>query len=202
MTFNKAFETAQSIELANKEDFRDTRVPVDDTVNKASRYASSGHPTGEAVSCFRCGGKHSPSGCWARSVQCYKCHNKGHLAKMCAKKGEVQPMNYLEVDSLTSTTEEQSGLGLYTLKSKGNGGSGFQVQLLLEGKPVSMEVDTGSAVSIVSEVEYKKWFRHFKLQPRQFHLKTCSGESLPFLGEIRVAVKYQTQEMQPPLVVT
>ena len=59
-TFKKAFETAQSIELANKDDFRDTSVPVDDTVNKVGRYASSGHSTGDAVSCFRCDGKHSP----------------------------------------------------------------------------------------------------------------------------------------------
>ena len=64
-----------------------------------------------------------------------------------------------------------------------------------------MEVDKGSAVSIVSEVEYKNWFKHLKLQPTQFHLKTYSGESLPLLGGIRVAVKYQTQEMQLPLVV-
>ena len=149
LTLKKAFETAQSI----KEDFRDTTVPVDDTVNKVGRNASSGHSTAGAVSCFRCGGKHSPSGCLARSVQCYKCHNKGHLAKMCDKKGKIQSTRYLEVDSLMNTTEEQSGLEMYTLKSKGQGGSGFQVQLLLEGKPVSMEVDTGSAVSIVSEVE-------------------------------------------------
>ena len=66
---------------------------------------------------------------------------------------------------------------------------------------MSMAVDTGSAVSIVSEVEHKKWFKHLKLQPTQFHLKTYSGESLPLLGEIRVAVKYKTQEMQLPLVV-
>ena len=174
---------------------------MDDTVNNVGRYASSGHSTGDAVSCFRCGGKYSPSGCWARSVQCYKFHNKGDLAKMCDKKGKIQPTRYLEVDSPRSTTKEQSGLGLYTLKSKGQGGSGFQVQLLLEGKPVSMEVDTGSAVSIVSKVEYKKWFKHLKLQPTQFHLKTYSGESLSLLGEIRVAVKYQIQEMQLPLVV-
>ena len=53
LTLKKAFETAQSMELANKEDFRDTSVPVDDTVNKVGRYASSGHSTGDAVSCFR-----------------------------------------------------------------------------------------------------------------------------------------------------
>ena len=32
-------------------------------------------------------------------------------------------------------------------------------------------------------------------------MKTYSGESLHLLGEIRVAFKYQTQEMQLPLVV-
>ena len=92
------------MELANK-DFRDTSVPVDDTVYKVGRYASSGHSTVDAVSCFRCGVKHSPSECWARSVQCYKCHNKGHLAKMCDKKGTMQSTRYLEVDSPMSTTE-------------------------------------------------------------------------------------------------
>jgi len=91
----------------------------------------------------------------ARSVQCYKCHNKVHLAKICDKKGKIQSMSYLEVDLTMCTTEAQSGQEMYALKSKGHGGSGFQVQLLLEGKPVSIEVDTGSAVSIVSEVEYK-----------------------------------------------
>ena len=50
-------------------------------------------------------------------------------------------------------------------------------------------------------MEYKKWFKHLKLQPTQFHLKTYSGESLSLLGEVRVAVKYQTQEIQIPLVV-
>ena len=68
LTFKKAFETAQSMELANKEDFRDVSVPVDDTVNKVGKYASPGQSHEGAVSCFRCGGKHSPSGCWAKSV--------------------------------------------------------------------------------------------------------------------------------------
>ena len=97
-TFKKAFETAQSSELSNK-DFRDTSVPVDDTVNKVGKYASPGHSTKEAVSCFRCGGKHFLSGCWASSVQCYKCHTKGRFAKMCVKKGEIQSTRYFEVDS-------------------------------------------------------------------------------------------------------
>ena len=120
-TFKKAFETVQSSELSNKGDFRDTSVQVDDTVNNVGKYTSLGHSTKEAVSCFRCGGKHSLSGCWASSVQCYKCHTKGHLAKMCDKKGEIQSTRYVEVDSPMSISEEQSGLRLYTLKAKRQG---------------------------------------------------------------------------------
>lgn len=45
------------------------------------------------------------------------------------------------------------------------------------------------------------FFKHLQLQPTYYHLKTYSGEQLPSLGEILVTVKYQTQEMQLPLVV-
>ena len=63
LTFKKAFETAKSMELANREDFRGASVPVDDTVNKVGKYASPGHSNEEDVSCFRCSRTHSPSWC-------------------------------------------------------------------------------------------------------------------------------------------
>lgn len=76
------------------------------------------------------------------------------MAKMCHQKGEQQSMRYVEVSSNENTSDEQFGLGLHTLTSKGQSGPGQ----LLEGKRISMEVDTGSAVSIVSEVEYNRFF--------------------------------------------
>ena len=159
---------------------------VDDTVNEVGKYASLRHSAGEAVSCYRYDGKHFPSGCWARSVQGYKCHNKDHLAKMCDKKGKIQSTRYLEVDFTMSTTEEQSGLKMYTLKSKGHGGSGFQVQLLLEGKPVSMEIDKGSGGPLSLRWSIRSGLsKHLKLQPTQFHLKTYSGESYPCWGKFK-----------------
>ena len=88
-----------------------------------------------------------------------------------------------------------------TLASTDQRRSGYQVQLLLGGKPVRMEVDTGSAVSIISEMVYKKLFHHLPLKPTHFSLKTYSGEQLTLLGEIQVRVTYQTQEVQLPLLV-
>ena len=58
---------------------------------------------------------------------------------------------------------------------------GYQVELLLEGKKVSMEVDTGFVVSVISEREYNNLLKDLQLRPTRIHLKTYSGEQLPLL---------------------
>lgn len=60
----------------------------------------------------------------------------------------------------------------------------------------------GSAVSIVSEIEYHNLLKLLQLRPIRIYLKTYPDEQLPLLGEIQVTVKYQTQELTLPLVVT
>lgn len=44
----------------------------------------------------------------------------------------------------------------------------LEVDLALENKPLRLEVDTGSAVSLVSEQTYKRLFPNTKLQPRGY----------------------------------
>lgn len=63
-----------------------------------------------------------------------------------------------------------------------------------------MDVDTGSAVSILSETEYNNSFKN-PLQPTNIQLRTCSGGQLPLMGELQVPVKCQSQEAQLPLIV-
>ena len=78
--------------------------------------------------------------------------------------------NALEVEGVDG---EMADLGLYSINSKGK--SGYQVQLLLEGKQVTMEVDAGSAVSIISETEYNNLFKNLPLQPTTLQFRTYSG---------------------------
>ena len=88
---------------------------------------------------------------------------------MCNQECDARNTRYVEdVSQLASTDDEMCGLGLYTLTSADQWRSGYQVQLLLDGKPVKMEVDTGSAVSIISETAYKKLFQHLPLKPTHF----------------------------------
>ena len=77
LTFKKAFETAQSIELANKEDMRDVITTGDESVNRVDKVATPRRPQRESGSCFRYGQKHAPSECWCKTAQCYRCKKKG-----------------------------------------------------------------------------------------------------------------------------
>ena len=100
---------------------------------------------------------------------------------MCTQYRESHSTRHVENVSLTDVTEGTVDLSLYILKGKGKGRFGYQVELLLEGKKVSMEIDTGSAVSIISEREYNNLLKDLQLRPTRIHLKTYSGEQLPLL---------------------
>ncbi|PFX24413.1 hypothetical protein AWC38_SpisGene10976 [Stylophora pistillata] len=92
-------------------------------------------------------------------------------------------------------------LGSYTMNSKGKGGSRSQVQLYVEDKQVTTDVDAGSAASIIYEIRSNNLFRNLTMKPTNLQLRTYPGELLSFLESFRVSVKYQTQEAQLPLFV-
>ena len=75
------------------------------------------------------------------------------------------------------------------------------VKLEIQGKPVLMEVDTGAAVSVISEETYKELFSNLALKKAPVCLKTFTGEQIPILGEIVVDVCYQKQRHQLSLIV-
>ena len=63
----------------------------------------------------------------------------------------------------------------------------LEVDLQLEGKPLRMEVDTGAAVSLVSEETYRSLFPTVPLQSSMTKLRTYSGEPLTVLGQQEVS---------------
>ena len=64
-----------------------------------------------------------------------------------------------------------------------------------------MELDTGAAVTIISERVWKQQFPQHKLQASKVLLKTYTGESMPVRGEMSVRVRYQDQEHSLTLTV-
>lgn len=77
----------------------------------------------------------------------------------------------------------------------------IKVDVKIGDKPLTMEIDTGAAVSIVSKQEYESKFSSYELRKSDVVLKTYTSESLEVAGEITVHVKYKDQEANLDLVV-
>ena len=79
----------------------------------------------------------------------------------------------------------------------------FQVEVSVEGNPLTMEVDTGEAVSIISNKTLNSIpnFPKLPLQPTLDTLQTYTGEIIPVLGKLSIQVEYHGQNATLPLLV-
>ena len=72
----------------------------------------------------------------------------------------------------------------------------------MEGRPLKMELDTGSAVTIISQHTLEEHDPNYKLLPTETRLKTYSGEQLCPLGKVQVSVQLKDQEANMEMIVT
>ena len=72
----------------------------------------------------------------------------------------------------------------------------------MNGKQLTIEIDTGAAVSLISEQTFQKLYPELYLQPSHTILKTYTGECTPVLGETKVSVQYNGQQNLLNLVTT
>ena len=75
------------------------------------------------------------------------------------------------------------------------------VDVIINDQPVFMELDTGSAVTLVSEHTYKSKWPETSLQISSVKLCTYSNESLEVLGQIEATIQYNEQIAKVPLIV-
>ncbi len=71
----------------------------------------------------------------------------------------------------------------------------------MNGKSIRMELDTGSAVSEMSQHEFEKHFKTAKLKPSPVKLNTYTGEPIIPLGVMPVTVKYNDQQSELDLYI-
>ena len=68
------------------------------------------------------------------------------------------------------------------------------VTMSLNKAPVNFELDTGAAVTVMSEGEFRQWFPDQSLDRSPVQLKTYTGEPMMIIGATEVEVAYQDQE--------
>ncbi|XP_061152316.1 uncharacterized protein K02A2.6-like [Syngnathus typhle] len=104
-----------------------------------------------------------------------------------------------QTDSDSSSEEELACLGLCATEE--NDGDVIWLTPKINGVPLKMELDTGSALSIISFNDYKKMFPDTKLSRTSVKLKTYTGEKVAPLGKLKVKVKYRNQKCNLELFV-
>ena len=194
LTFEKAFAVAMGFEAA-------TRVPkgwwrLSRTGIKRQKMCmpwQSGLPTRGQVSIFGVG---------ERTIQevsvstCFNCSKKGHIQRTCRQPRKAERVQGRAVRHLTEDSGDEEVQGgeeppKYTLQQILSTviHKPIQVEVSIDGQGITMELDTGAAVSLVSEITYKRMWPKQVLTRSTATLTTYSGEVLKVIGKYNIMLE-------------
>ena len=211
LTFKKALELAQSLEAAA----RNTKEIQNGVGIKANGRTGSSqdNPRTEPIGSVstnafhRCGKVgHLSWQCSFKNAKCHNCGKVGHIKKACRNKlnsGGVlteatrqgkQSTKKAAVGRTVKTVEpsDTSLVEEYPLHqlTENSGSNPIELNVDVQGETISMELDTGAAVSLISERTYNQFFSDVSLKKSTVKLKSYSGEDIPVRGQMEVLVKY------------
>ena len=112
---------------------------------------------GAAPACSGCGGPphdyRRMCKAWGRT--CYKCQKQNNFANVC--KANIQQTHLFENDTHSQSSdtlcEDTYTLGLYHTSAT-HSIPPYMCNVQVDGSELSLEIDTGSSVSLISEVEW------------------------------------------------
>jgi len=90
---------------------------------------------------------------------------------------------------------------LFHLEDTNSAENPYKVTVNINGKTLTMEVDTGVSLSLVSEQTYRYLWPEAPVQNSSVKLKTYNGTPLKVLGTMSVSVNFESQTVTLPLLV-
>ena len=133
--------------------------------------------------CYCCGKTgHMKAQCPKRDARCNLCGRVGHLEKMCQKRQGDAKVKYVQEDE---RVEDYVSMFLVNDDKK----SAVYVTVEVCGKPVKLMIDSGSAVTMITE---KTWLSigKPKLTKPDCELRGVTGQKLRLVGKVVVPVQY------------
>ena len=147
-----------------------------------------------------------------KDADCHACGKKGHITPACRSKPQnksVPPVSrpktryhdthlvqHEKNDTMDSESEEYH---LFKLNEPSS--NPIEATVNVEDKPLTMELDTGAAVSIISEATRREMFPKKKLHKSKLTLKTYTDEPMQIIGQLNVHVESNGQTSPLVLVV-
>ena len=208
LTYKNALEIARGMEAADKDtkSFKTT----DSMIKKIESHSPE-----KAASriCYRCGrSNHNPMKCKFKDATCHKCGKTGHIAPACRsskspqrKQPRTTPQRsktlHVEAEEQSPDDANSSDGDFKLLKLSKNSSDPIMVSVKLNEQSLEMEVDTGAAFSVISEVTRQAVFEKETLYPSDLVLKTYTDERMKVKGTLNMRVQYRDQKQKLVLVV-
>ncbi|CAC5358317.1 unnamed protein product [Mytilus coruscus] len=156
------------------------------------------------ITCYSCNKQgHKADEYRFKDQTCHKCKKKGHIQAACRSKmvkwnvhspnaddSQDDEVGIYTVFANKVTQEGNNDVGIYTVNSKTKE---ITIDVKFDNKSVKMEVDTGSALSIIPTKEFDQMSPNRKLDSTDVILRTFSGEKFTPLGVTAVNVNYNDQ---------
>ena len=220
LTFKKVLELAQAQESADQgsqqlqQQQKHSVTPVN-KIDGRRRPPPQPWKVIPGKPCYRCGGSHSPSECRFKDAVCHSCNKTGHIAKACRRqKQRPSPPHHQNRHQSKSTHQVERGDaailedptdGSYELFNlQGTRSKPLTITVQVNQTDLQMEIDTGAAVSLISEKTYKtQWSSQMqpKLKASDVRLHTYTKERTDVLGSIVVEVVHKGQRKSLQLLV-
>ncbi|XP_062582729.1 uncharacterized protein K02A2.6-like [Saccostrea cucullata] len=211
LSYEKAVEISLAMEAAAKDatELQSKNRTETRAVNRLHVKNRHSKPSDkkDRKQCYRCNGNgHVAQDCRFKDTVCHNCHKRGHIQKACRSKPTTprkpiqrkKTVNFVADDSQDPSDDNYiASLELNNLARKDI----IWIQLKINGKTMKMELDTGSAVSVMAKGEFREKFGNLNLKTPDITLRTYSGEHIKPVGYIDVLVEYDDTKETLPLYV-
>ena len=172
---------------------------------KTPKQRNPNKPAGQQdKKCWRCGGTSHPAySCRFKNETCHQCSVVGHTQSQCAsvqafrKARKQKASHYMEGNDSDSPDdsphpESMSHITDSTL-NKLSKNEPYHVSVKVNGKPIRMEVDTGSPWTIVSAETFRQ-IGSAQVKQSNAKLNTYTGDKVPIVGEAIVEVGFSPDQ--------
>lgn len=231
LTLDDAVKIANTKELSKKQSVNIQQTVTANLVDRDILKVAYTDKSKTKEECYRCGYTgHRPDGCGFKFKECYFCRNKGHSSRVCRKKAKFAISN---TNSKTSFPDKSPAVKLINtntplvnkIRSDNvsddedadiynvymNTYDGIRkvqpilVDVVINNRKQSMELDTGAALSVMGIDRFNKLFEQHerpKIKKVKFKLRTYTGELITPVGVVDVQVKYESEIYNLPLILT